>query len=791
MRIGAAVIAVVLCGSAASGRAEGERADPIDRRALVLRHNVVLTAYDGNTPVSVGNGEFAFNLDITGLQTFAPFNTMSQWGWHEGALPAGKALSDYRPTLVETHGRMVPYPLPDPREPELSHWLASSPHRINLGRVGLAITKKDGSPAREADLMHPRQELDLWRGLVTSTFEIEGVEVKVETACHPTLDAVAARIESPLISQHRLSVFLACPGNNPLGFANFVGDWSNPATLEPLASTGPNRADFRRVMDEHVTYISLAWGGNAELQHAAKEIPSLTITRAEYGAQDCWVDVTAKVRGAVRDGRVSLQAGNEMAGSDPAPKVRKALKVTYAVGGVQQETTVDEGAGLLIDAAPDRGRILVGGTSGATPSPDEFSIVCTFSPVPISAELPDAAETLKAAQEHWERYWTTGGAIDLSESSDPRWRELERRIVLSQYLMAVHEAGSLPPQESGLVNNGWFGRFHMEMYWWHAAHWALWNHWDELDLNSDIYTKLLPGSRALAESQGYKGARWPKCVGNNLREWPHEIHAFLIWQQPHPIFFAELEYRARPTRQTLEKWREVVEATADFMATYAHEDPEPKRYVLGPPIHLVSENSPTMTTQNPAFELGYWRFGLRTAQQWRARLGLAAREDWAKVLKGLSPLPVQDGVYVLHEDVRDMWTTWNFEHPALIGTLGVLPGDGVDAPTMVRTLRKVSQTWNFGRAWGWDYPMLAMCAARTGDPAAAMDFLLTSQPGFQFDSRGLATGGPFPYFPSNGGLLYAAAMMAAGWDGAPDRPAPGFPADGTWTVRYEGLSRAP
>ena len=55
-----------------------------------------------------------------------------------------------------------------------------------------------------------------------------------------------------------------------------------------------------------------------------------------------------------------------------------------------------------------------------------------------------------------------------------RWRELERRIVLSQYLLAVNEAGSLPPQESGLVNNGWNGKFHMEMYWWHAAHYALW-----------------------------------------------------------------------------------------------------------------------------------------------------------------------------------------------------------------------------------------------------------------------------------------------------------------------------
>jgi len=47
------------------------------------------------------------------------------------------------------------------------------------------------------------------------------------------------------------------------------------------------------------------------------------------------------------------------------------------------------------------------------------------------------------------------------------------------------------------------------------------------------------------------------------------------------------------------------------------------------------------------------------------------------------------------------------------------------------------------------------------------------------------------YLPGNGGLLYAVAMMSAGWDGGPDRHAPGFPSDGSWTVRFEGLRRAP
>ena len=47
------------------------------------------------------------------------------------------------------------------------------------------------------------------------------------------------------------------------------------------------------------------------------------------------------------------------------------------------------------------------------------------------------------------------------------------------------------------------------------------------------------------------------------------------------------------------------------------------------------------------------------------------------------------------------------------------------------------------------------------------------------------------YLPGNGGLLTAVAMMAAGWDGCPDRQTPGFPDNGKWHVRWEGLRRAP
>lgn len=122
--------------------------------------------------------------------------------------------------------------------------------------------------------------------------------------------------------------------------------------------------------------------------------------------------------------------------------------------------------------------------------------------------------------------------------------------------------------------------------------------------------------------------------------------------------------------------------------------------------------------------------------------------------------------------------------------LGMLPGDGIDTACFRKTFEKVISTWNFNRTWGWDFPMMAMAAARIGKPETAVDMLLHDSPGFQFDKHGLATGGPFPYFPSNGGLLTAVAMMAAGWDGSAG-DAPGFPKNANWVIKYENFNSLP
>jgi hypothetical protein len=94
--------------------------------------------------------------------------------------------------------------------------------------------------------------------------------------------------------------------------------------------------------------------------------------------------------------------------------------------------------------------------------------------------------------------------------------------------------------------------------------------------------------------------------------------------------------------------------------------------------------------------------------------------------------------------------------------------------------------------WGWDYGMIAMTAARLGRPDIALDALLidTQKNNYLKNGHNFQTADRLRlYLPGNGALLTAIAMMCAGWDGCKRAVNPGFPQDGSWNVRWEGLHR--
>ncbi len=248
--------------------------------------------------------------------------------------------------------------------------------------------------------------------------------------------------------------------------------------------------------------------------------------------------------------------------------------------------------------------------------------------------------------------------------------------------------------------------------------------------------------------------------------------------------------QSHPDTQTLERYHSMVFESATFMASYAVWEAARGRYVLGPPLIPAQENHPPRETWNPTFELAYWKHVLEIAQRWRERLHLRRDAEWDEVIRGLSALPVRDGVYLAHENCPQTFSERNHDHPSMLGALGVLPGDGVDRETMRLTLRKTMKEWKWDQTWGWDYPLTAMTAARLGETTIAVDALLMTTE----KNRYLPSGHNWQrsnlpcYLPGNGGLLYAIAMMAGGWQNAPQKPAPGFPDDGSWTVRSEGLN---
>ena len=319
--------------------------------------------------------------------------------------------------------------------------------------------------------------------------------------------------------------------------------------------------------------------------------------------------------------------------------------------------------------------------------------------------------------------------------------------------------------------------------------------------------------------------------GPEGRNSPSTINPFIMWQQPNPIFMAELVYRARADEATLRRYAALVEETAKLLASWPRWDETGKRYVLGPPVIPVQENHPPLTTINPAFELEFFRWGLQTAQKWRERRGLARRTDWDEVIAGLPAPAIGDGLYLPVESAPDFWRTTmseecarhavmpkclNRDHPSFLMAWGYIGGTRIDPAVMRSTLAATERYWDLRQTWGWDFPILAMTAARLGDAEGAVHWLFSDLPNNRWGPSGMTprvhldehAADLFPkgadpdrpdgpgyrraaetYFPSNGSLLLAVGMMAAGWDGS-QGPTPGFPKRG-WKVRAEGITPLP
>jgi hypothetical protein len=707
----AGVIAVLLAFAGV-----GQPAERIDRHALVTRHNPHLTGMDPWAPLTVGNGGFAMTVDLTGLQTFyehyqrhgIPLETQARWAWHSNPAPQRYTLADASRPFT-SYGRTVLYPTD--QESLAGRWLRENPHLMPLPQLRLDLDGATGDLTTER-ITAVSQVLDLWSGIATSRYKLDGAPVEVSVACHPDRDVVAVRIASPLVAGRRLGVSIRLPRGHDLALKNNPAlDWSLP--------------------ESHTTTVLHENDRSLVLEHRRDE--------SRYVA-------------AVGSGH-------------PFDVVRRGPHA-FRIGASE---------GAVLDLAFEF-------TAGGRPSGPALH--------------GDAVRALSRSR--WPEFWREGAAVDFSGSTDPRAHELERRVVLSQYLTAIQLGGEFPPQEGGLTNSTWYGKHHTEMIWWHGAHFALWGRDRFLERQLDWYRTALPIAREVAAGRGLRGARWPKMIGPDGRESPGG-NPLIVWNQPHPIHLAELLHRGTPDARTLARYRELVFETAEGLASMLEWDDERQRFNLGPPLWIAQEIHDPATSTNPTYELSYWVRGLTIAQHWRERLGMSRNPEWDRRIRHIAALPTRDGKYVALESMPDTWhdKASRHDHPSFLMALGQLPGDGVDVATMRRTLDAVLAEWDWDtKIWGWDYPMVAMTAARLGEPRKALDILLFTQgPNNHYTPSGhcpQGADGQLPvYLPANGALLAAVAMMAGGWDDALPGHAPGFPRDGSWVVRSEGFRRLP
>lgn len=479
------------------------------------------------------------------------------------------------------------------------------------------------------------------------------------------------------------------------------------------------------------------------------------------------------------------------------PQKHQTEKIREAAGRLLLKRTLDrdtsyveiEAEEAALELFPEEHRVVITAKGGKL----DFSVA--FGKTAGKAQAVSAEEVLKASREGWKDYWEKGGIIRLNQSKDKRALELERRIILSQYLMAVNSSGSTPPQETGLTCNSWYGKMHLEMYLWHCAWLPLWNHSDLLDRSLSWYREHLPEAEENAARNGYKGARWPKMIATEGIDCPSTIAPLLVWQQPHIIYMLEMAYQnKKQDRAFLEENWKLVEETAVFMVDFVVWNEEKGCYDICAPVIPVQECHKATEVLNPAFEIEYWRETLRIAVKWAERLGRLVDEKWGQVAENMAELTAENGVYLAHEKCPATFTEFNKDHPSMLGAYGLIDSDRIDREVMRNTLHLVEECWDYPTLWGWDFALMAMTATRLGEPETAISLLLKdtwkncyliSGNNMQISRSDLPL-----YLPGNGSLLLAAAVMTAGYKGC-DRRTPGFPDNGEWTVEFENIDPLP
>ena len=258
-----------------------------------------------------------------------------------------------------------------PRQRLSAPWMFDNPHIMNLGR--LRLVRGEHRHLLPEEIKGLERTLDLWTGLQTSRYQIDGQDVTVETCVHPSLDLVAVRIESALVTEDGLQAALdfGYPSltNNP-----WVGEFARyhvGHTTEAQRASG-RRLDLRRDVDAMAYHVAMEAAPGCDVLEP--DLPPgfrrLAIVRADYGTGDRRTDVTARLAAAVNDNRLTLAVTDASLGAVATPGTPKSLRVAYTVDGVspdgiRAEQTVEIPENRVLRLPPHQGAYRISTRGGA------------------------------------------------------------------------------------------------------------------------------------------------------------------------------------------------------------------------------------------------------------------------------------------------------------------------------------------------------------------------------------------------------------------------------------------
>lgn len=515
----------------------------INRLDIIASFNPHLTDINPQSPLSVGNGRFCYTADITGMQTLyeeysaeTPLCTMAEWGWHTKKADNEKGfytLDDVRMTPYNYCKRTVTYPRVKYEGNEAAYdWVRQNPHKFNLAKIGLYFHNE---PIKAGSIYCINQTLDITTGILKSSFRLN---VNSNNNVRTLNNIAADNINTNAIIDNLVTVYTVCDDNSDT-VAFYISSGLLQCGLSvniafPYASCDITGSDWNNT-DGHSNFLNAS--------HIHRQI------------DDTAYYVNFNINGT---GTSQHTANNSTITSDSNVTINKcnnSAAATIKSNGIH--------------------------SYNITTTDDELNMSVNFNK---SIYTPATYDTIAGNSRHfWHNYWTTGKFLNSDN------KELMRRVILSQYLLVINDSGYIPPAETGLTCNSWYGKAHLEMHYWHMAWAPLWGHPELLTRSFDWYIDILDEAKKNASRNGYKGARWTKMVSYTGSDCPSKIAPLLVWQQPHIINMLQIVIDNNTSddfdvKAYMSKYWILVKETAVFIADYLVYDPMSDIYNIEAPV---------------------------------------------------------------------------------------------------------------------------------------------------------------------------------------------------------------